>query len=213
MTTGKKTGATAIFRNHVLRHSMETFTKADLLSVLNKNNLRTKWAGNVIVGLVKHKFCEATDEYKGRFKVYKVTAHDLPRHQPKVEARKEDLDLAELENQLLAEMEKTEELSNRIKELEGGFELDELRLGKSVFRAYTDLQTRLNQSEASSREEIAKMNKIHSDDRQMIGSLQKKVKALEAENRAIRSRLQNGISSSKTIDAGIFNPPRISGGK
>jgi hypothetical protein len=183
-----------------------------------------KVVGNLIVRLVKNKVIRPTGEYHGRYKLYEVVTSDVTATYPKQDeglldtgtivsrSDKERLSKAkqELEEQLLAEMEKTEALEARVAELEGDHELDFVKLGESVYRAHQDLVVRYNRLESEHREEVDKHSKIHSEDRSMLGSLQKKVKKLEAENRSLRQKLQSGYSGQKP-DMGIFNSPRLKG--
>jgi len=148
--------------------------------------------------------------------------------------------IKELEEQLLVEMQKNEDKSldllnlkeahaeeiNALKEehsievgalrqaverLEKGLDMDFHTFGKSVFKAHQDLLQRFNQLEASNRNEIAKLTKMRSDDRQMIGGLQKKIRSLETDNRSMRMRLHSNVTSDRP-DVSIFNPPKFSKG-
>ena len=178
-----------------------------------------KVIGNLMMRLLKNDIVRGTEKYDGRFKRYRINPELKPQPKPKpnlsyTAALEEDLNQAkqknkELEDQLLVEMENVEGLEARVKELKKGHEIDYYTLGKSVVMAQQKLQTAYNQLEAEHRDKLDKHKKIHSEDRSTIGSLQKKVRSLEAENRSLRAKLST--HSNNKVDMSIFNPPRMKG--
>lgn len=214
-----RTGFTRKARELLARNPAPRVTAADIRQMLvdNGESPTKKQVGNLIIRLVRSKNLVPTKDFSGRQKLYSnaksVVHYSTPEEKWEggaVAKAVEDKALQELEEQLLAEMQKNEDLQARIAEMEKGLEVDFLQLGKSVYLAHQDLARKYNELESQHRDETAKWGKLRSEDRSMIGSLQKKITKLEAELRAIRAKLQSGIGNG-TPDMGIFNSPRLKG--
>lgn len=234
------TGAVAAVRRHIAAHPfLIEITDKDVLKVLTDAeipNASQKMASNTVTSLRLTKTIVATGEKKGKFHIYKVIRDGAPAEipadkteemlataevadkteQPEETAQQEPEE--DLEDQLLAEMQKVEDLQAqvdaqafRIQQLEKGLALDYETLGKSVFTAHENLKRSFLELESSTREELSKLGKLRTEDRNMIGSYQKKIRDLELENRAMRARLQHSASNEKP-DMSVFNSPRIKGG-
>lgn len=234
------TGAVKAVREHIATHPfLIEISSPEILKVLEAAgipNASQKMASNVVTSLRLTKTIVGTGEKRGKVFVYKIVRDEAPAETSyaKTEDRmitsapeeKEQTEEApqkqpdeDLEDQLLAEMQKVEDLQAqveaqalRIKQLEKGLALDYETLGKSVFLAHENLKRSFLELESSTRDEVTKLSKLRSEDRNMMGSYQKKIRDLEAENRAMRVRLQHNLTSEKP-DMSVFNSPRVKGGQ
>jgi chromosome segregation ATPase len=114
--------------------------------------------------------------------------------------------ISDLENKLLEHMCAVEDMEKQVKNVESGFDVDFVTLGKAVYRAHEELLKQHNAEAAAARDNEAKWKKMRSEDRSTIGSLQGKIERLERELKILRERI--GQSNGKP-DMGVFNSPRI----
>jgi hypothetical protein len=87
-------------------------------------------------------------------------------------------------------LKRIEDLKATITELEDKENVSLITLGRAIERALVDKAVKINRLESQMRDQAAKQAKIRSDDRSMIGSLQKRILDLEAEVRQLRESIK-----------------------
>ena len=193
-------GISDAVRDVLLNSTRQFWTTREIVEKIQNTNpeftskqIQNAWHRTMLSsGLV-----EDTGELKGKSHLYKVVEEKREKFaggklvdaefesaeiSPATEA-KEALTPKDLERRI-------GQLKAHIAELENTEAITEINIGRCIARALLDKTAKINQLEAQLRENDAKYRKIRSEDRGMIGNLQRRIKSLEDELATVRGKLK-----------------------